>query len=124
MTPIACNCSACRSMCEHSVCIPTPDEARALIRLDPRRMARYEFPAGSVVAPAIKGKSGTLLSTREGPCTFYGEHGCELHDKGLKPLEGRLARHDRPWLPIRMEVMKHWRGKRYESVAAQLERNT
>ncbi len=105
-------------MCAHSTCLPTPDEAKKLIDAGyGDRLARYEWQGcgwavPNAVGPAPKGKAGkTLSTTQAGECTFRLEDGrCELHDKGLKPLEGRLARHDRPWQPIRIEVLRHWVG--------------
>lgn len=123
MTPIACNCEACRSMCAHSVCLPTPSEARDLVKRYPGRMGAYVFADGAgYIAPATVGHEGKTLShTRAGACTFHGEGGCELHDNG-KPLEGRLAHHTRPWQAVRLHVIQHWHGKQFESVRASLTR--
>lgn len=120
MTPITCACDRCRDACARSTCLPTPDEARALIRAGlGDRLATYEFDGQRFVGPAPKGQEGArgLWHTRhEGGCTFFDGRHCELHARGLKPLEGRLAHHDRPWLPVRLHVMAHWRGKQFESV--------
>ena len=122
-----CSCASCRAMCEQSTCMPTPGEARALIRAGhARRLARYE-PRGSdvyaFVAPAPTGHEGaTLRTTNSGCCTFLSAGRCELHEPGLKPLEGRLAMHDRPWPLVRKQVYFSWSGKRYASVCAVLEK--
>ena len=127
-SPISCACDKCKSMCAHSVCVPTPDEARTLIRLGyADRLGAYKFnpfdDSASVVAPATVGYEGQLLSkTTLGPCTFYKEGLCELHPLGLKPFEGRIAHHDRPWLAVRAEVLKTWRGKSFQSVIHALNR--
>lgn len=126
--PIECDCPACRSMCANSTCMPTPDEARALIRSGyAARLACYEPHPDEVhafVAPAPAGLEGaTLRSTHSGACTFYSDRGCELHAVGLKPLEGRLALHDRPWPSVRKQVYVLWSGRRYGSVRALLARH-
>ena len=47
-------------------------------------------------------------------CTFYHDGLCELHDKGLKPTEGRLSHHSMRldnWTPkksISWNVAKEW----------------
>lgn len=131
MKPATCSCGDCRSMCEHSTCLPTPDEARALIRAGHgARLATYAFaPDPSklrFVGPAVRGSEGGrgLAHTRGGACTFYADGKCSLHDAGLKPLEGRLALHDRPWLPVRMHVAATWKGRQFDSVLAALHRGT
>jgi hypothetical protein len=124
MTPISCQCEKCQSMCANSTCWPTPDEARALIRAGyADRLARYETLAGDrVIGPAPVDHDGSILSMSTRQCTFYRSGLCELHDAGLKPLEGRLAHHDRHPLPVRMRVLSEWRGKRYESVMQMMDR--
>lgn len=131
MSPIACNCSVCRAMCEGSTCLPTPEGARALIRAGlGDRLASYAFHTDQglqrFIGPAPAGMEGgrELPDTRRGRCTFKTAEGCELHAGGLKPQEGQLAHHDRHWLPIRMEVCRTWRGRQFDSVMAALDRNT
>jgi len=121
-TPISCACDKCKSMCSTSVCVPTPKEARELIRLGyASRLGVYKCSpiddSSSFIAPATVGREGEVLNkTTSGPCTFHKDGLCELHDKGLKPFEGRIAHHDRPWLEVRLQALKHWRGKTYQSV--------
>ena len=127
MTEVVCDCERCASMCAHSTCLPTPDEARALIRAGfADRLATYQWldaPGKRFVGPAPRGQDGArdLPHTRTG-CTFFDGRHCELHSLGLKPLEGRVAHHTRHWYPIRLHVQAHWRGKQFESVRAMLDR--
>lgn len=128
MTPVACACSKCAAMCANSTCLPTPEEARALIRAGfGERLATYKFhpesDALSFVGPAPMGFEGAreLADTRRG-CTFFDGAHCQLHALGLKPLEGRLAHHDRDWRPIRIGMAAHWRGRQFASVLKMLER--
>ena len=97
-------------MCETSTCLPTPQEAAALQARFPERMAEYVF-SRTVIAPAPAGREGQglpLCSTNLGRCTFRSAEGCELHALGLKPMEGRLAHHDRNTDAVRMSVLAHW----------------
>ena len=116
-----CQCERCKAMCANSTCLPTPEEARELIRRGyGPPLAAYHF-AQSVVGPAPAGKEGwDLPHTLNGPCTFYKDGLCEIH--AIKPREGRLSRHDVPWLAVRFEVLSHWKGKAFESVMAMRKR--
>jgi hypothetical protein len=69
-----------------------------------------------MLKPALKGEEGGLAPWRtsdDNGCTFWKDGLCELHDKGLKPLQGRLAYHghskeQREW--IAWEIRKAWGG--------------
>ena len=130
MQPLVCACERCSAMCASSTCLPTPDEARALIRAGfADRLATYKFSphdtALRFVGPAPAGQEGARdVPHNRVACTFHKDGLCELHHIRLKPLEGRLAHHDRPWLPIREHVAGTWKGRKFHSVAAQLDRAT
>ena len=128
MTTMQCDCPKCAAMCANSTCLPTPSEARDLIRAGyGQRLATYRFwpdpKRMAFVGPAPRGQEGArnLMHTRGG-CTFFDGAHCELHSKGLKPLEGRLAHHTRPWEPIRLHMLTHWKGRQFQSVEAMLAR--
>lgn len=121
----SCDCQVCQGMCANSTCLPTPQEVRALIKAGHgNRLATYTWGGKYYIAPAPKGREGDrgLVSTKIGACTFFDGKHCEIHGK-LKPLEGRLALHDRPWKPIRFHVMQTWRGKQFESVLKALDKS-
>lgn len=109
MKQVSCDCPKCRAMCEHSVCLPTPQEAASLLERFPTRMGKYRFDDGrEYTAPATVGFEGRVLSnTNMGSCTFHKNGLCELHNNG-KPLEGRLAHHDTPWQQVRLHVISTW----------------
>jgi hypothetical protein len=115
-------------MCEHSTCLPTPEEASKLIsRGYGARMATYAFSPDReryrFVGPSIVGCEGgrLLSSTKGGACTFRRDDGrCELHDLNLKPMEGRLAHHSRDWLPVRMEVVARWGRGDFQRLSAEM----
>jgi hypothetical protein len=128
--PVACACERCRDMCARSTCLPTPAGARELIRqgFGPR-LASYRFAPDpqtlAFVGPAPRGQEGArdLMHTMSGACTFFDGERCELHALGLKPLEGQLALHDRPWQAVRLHICSTWKGKQFDSVLAMLERS-
>ena len=102
--PTACSCEACKNMC-HRPCWPTPAEAHALMDAGfaARLMADYWSAADHdirILCGALKGCEGhaaPYLPESEEGCTFWNAQGlCDLHDLGLKPLEGRLAIHGAP----------------------------
>lgn len=110
MDEIACDCQACRAMCQGSVCLPTPAEAEDLCKRFPERMSQYVFEDGRrYIAPGPAGlENRTLPRTNMARCTFCKPDGhCELHGDG-KPLEGRLAHHTRDWREVRIQVIEHW----------------
>jgi len=111
-----CSCPACAEMCANSTCLPSPEEARNLIKLGyGPSLAHYKFGGGGeLVGPAPLGMENqkNLPHTRFGPCTFFKNNLCTLHEKGLKPLEGRLAHHSLPWIPIRVHLLNLWTGER------------
>lgn len=95
----ACMCASCREACRRP-CWPTTAEAAALIDagLGGRLMLDFwaaddEHPAGiKLLCPACPGHEGdTAPFAPFGGCTFQavGTGLCELHDRGLKPAEGR-----------------------------------
>lgn len=81
------NCSGCQvgiNMCKHCPCIGTPEEMYAIAKEYPERLAGtilVMIPA-SIIAPKRK---------VNGECPFLEDNLCILHDKGLKPSEGRKA---------------------------------
>jgi hypothetical protein len=88
-----CDCEDCQSMCARP-CWPTPAEADAII------LAGY---GSTLTLTAWYGCSdhGDIDVARprtiEEWCVFLDEGRCALHDRGLKPIEGRVATHkDRP----------------------------
>lgn len=94
-----CACSKCVKMCEERPCWPTPDEAKAIIDAGLGNRLMSDWWADSttgdihIISPAIsgyEGKGAPFWPT--GRCTFLTQDNkCELHDIGLKPIEGRVA---------------------------------
>lgn len=93
--PSSCDCEKCRNQC-HTPCLGTPDDIVRLIDAGyGDRVAITTWMAGMLIgvypSPVLM-----IQPTLEdnGWCTFRRPDGlCELHDKGLKPTEGRLSHH-------------------------------
>jgi hypothetical protein len=89
---ISCACEACKDACRTCPCIGTPEDIDRLV---------------------TAGHANRLRLVLWGACTFFTENGlCELHDKGLKPTEGRLSNHNgQEWNPetfLTLLVAKEW----------------
>ncbi|WP_106828136.1 hypothetical protein [Parabacteroides pacaensis] len=91
--PCECKCSLCKMQC-HTPCLGTPQDIENLID------AGY----ANKLAPTLWG-AGMIMRVIDIPipmiqaiasdeyCAFFHNGLCELHDKGLKPTEGRLSHH-------------------------------
>jgi hypothetical protein len=119
-----CSCRECQLMC-HEPCWPLPHQAMILLRKgygDAMKVHRHM--ACTVLVPVRKG--GQL------PCVFQDEEKlCELHDKGLKPFEGKVIDHAKPhdekhsdelrdriagmWDTMSGELVIRWWAKHYGS---------
>lgn len=97
----SCTCETCVNMCKRAPCWPTPEEAQRLIDAgySPRLMKNYWCAEDNiyVLCPArvgYEGRTAPWFGEIDGSerCVFLtGDNLCELHDLGLKPIEGRVA---------------------------------
>lgn len=97
-----CSCEKCQNMCKKCPCLATPEEIDKIAAAGfADKLAHTEWAVGLQFGmPLI-----TMVQIRalpstdnqdgaQGQCPFYNEKGlCDLHDLGLKPMEGRLANH-------------------------------
>jgi hypothetical protein len=118
----SCSCDACIKMCNCYPCQPTPKEAYNLIKVGyAKRLMLKAWPAKNnpklvipSLVPAIVGYEMGVgpLQQYKGSCTFLNKDNlCELHQQGLKPAEGRFARHDTPKEQeedLMREIMQLW----------------
>lgn len=90
LEPTACSCEACQAMCRRGPCLGTPQdilrivvagEGDKLAVTDYRALESVGIPRQTIMAP---------LLTPDG-CAFLKDGLCTLHDRGLKPTEGRLS---------------------------------
>lgn len=86
-----CSCKTCQGLCEMVPCMATPQEIKALIDaghiddLAPTiHWAALKFGLPPVECVMIVEREG-------GGCSMLKDGKCTLHDKGLKPSEGRFA---------------------------------
>ena len=94
-----CSCEKCASMCEHRPCWGTPNDVEKMMAQEPDLAKRLQEDYWvstpddiRVPSPAVKGYEGRRAPLfPQGVCTFLENGLCTLHDKGLKPLEGRVA---------------------------------
>lgn len=99
LTPSApCDCQICRDMC-YVPCFPEPVEAKRLVKYFADRLMIGKIEINHRVAtylrPACKGFEGKKDPMEPGWCTFYHGGKCVLHDKGMKPMGGRVAHHSK-----------------------------
>lgn len=97
-----CACSRCQAMCKRP-CFGTPEDIEKLIEAGYGNRLCVDWHCGldkyaniTILAPALKGHEGKkapLFPMSDEGCTFFKEGKCELHDKKLKPTQGRLAHH-------------------------------
>ena len=106
--PISCNCEKCKQMCQRTPCLGTPHDILALINAGYVDKVCYtEWAAGILLGhvdrpiPMVQLKSQN--SKVDGCCICYHDGKCELHDKGLKPTEGRLSSHEAHVRELRAE---------------------
>lgn len=93
--PTECACTACKKQCTIAPCLGTPQDIERLIDAGYGDRIRPTYWAAGILllatdriifmyqAEFIDGKG----------CVFLKDTLCQLHDKGLKPLEGRLSYH-------------------------------
>lgn len=112
--PVQCSCSICKRQC-HVPCLGTPDDIERIIDAGyADRLALTHWAAGMILGvinipiPMIQPVSGN------GFCAFFENGFCILHDKGLKPTEGRLSDHTikkdnlNPSMNVAWNVAKEW----------------
>lgn len=112
-----CECYLCQEMCQRP-CWGTPDEIRRIIEAgDARRLSLDWWDGGDgilyVLAPANRGYERRKAPTySDKGCAFFANGRCLLHGQRLKPMEGRVARHDRPqdeYLRVKHWIVDQWR---------------
>ena len=96
----SCTCDQCKNMCRRP-CWPTPTEAKRLIEAGFANKLMLDWWSAPdniyILAPASVGREckKAPFNPASNWCVFYNNLGlCDLHDKNLKPYEGRVASHD------------------------------
>jgi hypothetical protein len=93
---VECKCNICKSQCTICPCLGTPEDILNLIKagyLD--RLSPTEWRSGIYMGLTDKPVNiiAPTYDERKGACTFFTNGLCELHDRGLKPTEGKLSSH-------------------------------
>lgn len=109
-----CSCDTCKNMCKKAPCHGTPEEMLAIMNANPRYMdwlhINKQWDTNMVFIRPVGPYAVDLI----GQCPFQTSEGmCELHDKGLKPIEGRVAIHKggedgHPRKGIRASLAQSW----------------
>ncbi len=112
--PVSCSCDECKEQCK-TPCIGTPDDIIALIKAGyTYKLEVYEWDLGLIVGKLPATVTMVRPKQTENGCIFFKNGLCELHDKGLKPTEGKLSHHtiklDNFIFPISVgwNVAKEW----------------
>ena len=89
----SCHCEKCVAMCKHAVCLGTPEDIERLFEAGyGDRLEKTIWAAGLKIGIPLMQMVQPLYDEGKRQCTFLTDEGlCELHDKGLKPTEGKLA---------------------------------
>lgn len=121
--PTSCSCEKCKSQC-HTPCLGTPEDIHCLVDAGYKdRLSVTHWLVGMLFGVIDKPVLMVQANIENGWCTFYHDGKCELHDKGLKPTEGRLSHHSiridnfnpkkslswlvaKEWLPLQDELIK------------------
>lgn len=91
--PSECACEKCKSQC-HTPCLGTPEDILKLAKNGYASRLDVTLWAFGVIVGLIDEPIPMIQAKVEnGWCTFYHDGKCELHDKGLKPTEGKLSHH-------------------------------
>ena len=97
--PSECHCRRCQQQCI-TPCLGTPDDILRL--MDAGYMDRLcitDWAAGVLMGVTrhlltfIQADMLTDEKEKRTRCTFFHDGRCELHEKGLKPTEGKLSHH-------------------------------
>jgi hypothetical protein len=124
-----CKCQLCKKQCQVSPCLGTPDDIGRIISAGYKdQLAITEWAAGIMmgVTNEVILVVAPLFDRAKGACTFYENGLCTLHDRGLKPTEGKLSHHTTsvsnfdPKKSLAWAVAKEWWGMTETEVEAML----
>lgn len=125
LTEHDCTCEWCVSCCMKMPCWGTPDEIRNIINagLGAALMVVETHHDGDiqVLCPSSSGRNDYYnYWPVRGKCVFVDDDNrCELHDRGLKPLEGRVTLHGKDHVGLHEYVRATWQTYEGYAVIAQ-----
>lgn len=91
--PCQCKCSLCREQ-SHILCLGTPEDIEKIIDAGYGDKLEITNWAVGIIMGVTKNVIPMLQARADNEyCVFFNDELCQLHDKGLKPTEGRLSHH-------------------------------
>lgn len=94
--PSQCDCNECVSMCHKAPCLGTPQDIAKLYWMGYGKHLATIIVASPEVVKYFGNPVeviGIEFDNEKGHCCMLKDGKCMLHDKGIKPLEGKLANH-------------------------------
>ena len=90
---VECKCKLCKRQCDN-VCLGTPEDIEKIIDAGYKDKLTSTEWCVAILAGVYPLPINMIqaIQTDKG-CAFFKDGLCELHDKGLKPTEGRLSHH-------------------------------
>lgn len=92
--PSSCKCKLCKQQCRTCPCLGTPEDIEHLIDAGfADRLAWTDWCVGMMMGVIHVPIVMVQAQQTDTGCIFLHDGLCELHDKGLKPTEGKLSHH-------------------------------
>jgi hypothetical protein len=118
--PNDCSCDRCKSCCLVSPCLGTPEDMEKLEKAGHMNDVSKTYVLDGKTntfkeVKALKGIAWNHNGHQLMKCSMLDDNGlCKLHNKGLKPTEGRIINHTcshQDTVDIRHELLKEWDSK-------------
>ncbi|WP_428661856.1 hypothetical protein [Runella sp.] len=126
--PTECGCLECQKMCHTAPCLGTPFDMY-LIQQEPEYKDKVALTM-NMIAPRLGlpplVMTAPIFDKQKGHCAFLENGKCVLHERGLKPIEGKLAscKFDpnfvkatklilESWLPLQSELYPTFMGNQH-----------
>lgn len=116
--PTECKCKLCKQQCHKATCLGTPQDILRIIEAGyADHLCLTEWAAGMLMGCTNHVIMMVQIKDDGEWCSFFHDGLCELHDKGLKPTEGKLSHHSiriDNWTPkksISWNVAKEWENE-------------
>lgn len=91
--PVECKCKLCQSQC-HTPCLGTPEDIEKIIDAGYKDKLSVTIWGIGMLLGAINFPIPMIQAIQTDTGCIFQENGlCILHDKGLKPTEGKLSHH-------------------------------
>ncbi len=126
--PIQCKCQSCKSQCMVAPCLGTPEDIEKIIDAGyGDKIIGTDLGAGIMMG--VTNNIVEMYQAKQTPtgCVFFKDGLCELHDKGLKPTEGKLSHHTHkletfdPTKSLSWNVSKEWLDPRNKETVKRIE---